>query len=968
MKKIVRTMMVLLMVMVSSSALAKEYRYEIVPGDPMKTRIYTLDNGLKVYLSVNKEKPRMQTMIAVKTGSRNDPAENTGLSHYLEHLMFKGTTHFGTVNYAEEQPILNAIEAKYETYRTLTDTLARKACYREIDSLSQVAAKYNIPNEYDKLMSSIGAQGTNAYTGEDMTVYVEDVPANAVEKWLKVEAERFKNMVIRGFHTELEAVYEEYNMYSAQDGEKFNNALMALAYPGHPYGTQTTIGRPDHLKNPSIKAIKNYFKNFYVPNNMAMIIAGDFNSDEMIALIDRYFGDMKPNHQLVRKSYPRLAEDTAVRDTVVWGQEAERLVLGWRFEAGAHPQNDTLEVISQMLTNGRAGFLELKIEQQMKAQYVSCWHPTAHDYSGLFLFSAPVENQSLETLRNLIVSEMENFKKGEFADNLLPSVISNMKLRYFNSLLSNYSRADRMLDAFLMEKNWKDEVEKIDRLSRLTKQDIINFANRHFKNNYFCVFKKQGEDKNYFKIDKPAITPIQANRDHSSEWLNNFLKEEMKPIAPRFCDFKKDLTVTTVNGLPLLYKQNTDDQLFNLAFRYEFGTEDVKGLDLVPQYLYYIGTDKKSSAQIKQEFYELACSYSLSVSDDELTIYLSGLSENMPKALSLFDDFLKNAKGDKESYQQFVALIKKSREDSKTDQGANFNAFENYAIYGAYNPQTNTWTNSELESADPQALPQMVNGLNNMQHEVLYFGPYTVKELAKLLKKTHKTPKKLAAVPEGQPYKIAATTENEVLIAPYDAKNIYMLQFHSSNRKWNPEEATLTSLFNEYYGGSMNSVAFQEMREVRALAYSASAHYSTPRKLADPEYFYTFIISQNDKMMDCINAFKEIIDSVPASQAAFDLAKEGMKKSLECARYTRSSVLYRYVYLRKLGIEDDIYKQLYEQLPKVKLKDIINFEQQQMARKPLRTIILGDEKQHDMKALEKIAPVKRLTREEIFGF
>ena len=232
------------------TAHAKDYKYQTVPGDKMNTRIYTLDNGLKVYLSVNKEKPRIQTYIAVRTGSRNDPAETTGLAHYLEHLMFKGTKSFGTSNYDAEAPLLNAIEAKYEVYRKLTDPQQRKDCYREIDSLSQLAAKYFIPNEYDKMMASIGAQGTNAYTSNDVTCYVEDIPSNEVEPWLKVEGDRFQNMVIRGFHTELEAVYEEYNMGIAQDTHKLYAALFAKLFPGHPYGTQTTIGTQEHLKNP----------------------------------------------------------------------------------------------------------------------------------------------------------------------------------------------------------------------------------------------------------------------------------------------------------------------------------------------------------------------------------------------------------------------------------------------------------------------------------------------------------------------------------------------------------------------------------------------------------------------------------------------------------------------------------------------------------------------------------------------
>ena len=274
--------------------------YETVEGDLLNARIYTLDNGLKVYLSVNEEKPRIQTYIAVRTGSRNDPAETTGLAHYLEHIMFKGTTNFGTTDYEKEKPLLDEIERRFEEYRKTIDPEQRKLMYHAIDSVSQLAAKYFIPNEYDKLMATIGAEGTNAYTGYDQTCYVEDIPSNQIENWLKIESDRFKNMVIRGFHTELEAVYEEKNMSLTQDSEKLFDSSLKLLFPTHPYGTQTILGTQEHLKNPSITNIKNYFNRYYVPNNVAICMSGDFNPDEVIELIKKYFGDWQPNSELSR--------------------------------------------------------------------------------------------------------------------------------------------------------------------------------------------------------------------------------------------------------------------------------------------------------------------------------------------------------------------------------------------------------------------------------------------------------------------------------------------------------------------------------------------------------------------------------------------------------------------------------------------------------------------------------------------
>ena len=382
---------------------AKNYSFVTVKGDAMQARIYTLDNGLKVYMSVNKERPRLQANIVVRTGSRNDPAETTGLAHYLEHLMFKGTQQFGTTDYAKEKPYLDEIERRYEQYRTLTDPVQRRTAYHQIDSVSQLAAQYNIPNEYDKLMSSIGSEGTNAYTSNDVTCYVENIPTNEIDNWARIQADRFQNMVIRGFHTELEAVYEEKNISMASDGSKEYAALWKLLTPTHPYGTQTTIGEQEHLKNPSIVNIKNYFHRYYVPNNVAIVLAGDFNPDETIAIIDKYFGQWKPSTNLTRPEFPAQSKITTQRDTTVVGQDAENLMMAWRFKGENDMQIDTLDLVRHLLYNGQAGLIDINLLQPMKVQDVGVDFDGLHDYSAFIIEASPLHGQTLQQVKKLLL-------------------------------------------------------------------------------------------------------------------------------------------------------------------------------------------------------------------------------------------------------------------------------------------------------------------------------------------------------------------------------------------------------------------------------------------------------------------------------------------------------------------------------------------------------------------------------------
>ena len=943
--------------------------YEQVAGDLTKTRIYTLDNGLKIYLSVNKEKPRIQTYIAVRTGSKNDPAETTGLAHYLEHLVFKGTKQFGTNNPTAEAPLLDEIEQRYEVYRKLTDPAARKQAYHEIDSVSQLAAKYFIPNEYDKLMAAIGAQGTNAFTSDDVTCYTEDIPSNEIENWAKIQADRFQHMVIRGFHTELEAVYEEYNLYLTDDGDKIFSALGKKLTPTHPYGTQTTIGTQDHLKNPSITNIKNYFTKWYVPNNVAICMAGDFNPDKTVAILEKYFGQWKPGADVRQPVFPVQHPLTAPTDTTVIGQQAEQVWMGWLAKKASDLQCDTLAVIEDMLSNGKAGIFDLNLNQQMKVQMAGGGVQTQQDYSRFLLIGMPKPGQTLEEVRQLMLAELDNLKKGNFSDDLLPSVINNKKLSYQKALDNNLWRVRQHMNAFINGESWQQHTAQIDRISRMTKQQIVDFANRFFTNGYATVFKRQGVDSLQKKIDKPAITPIPTNRDQVSQFVKDIQNSKVEPIEPQFVDFKRDLTVTkTKKKLPLLYKQNTDNQLFNLTFRYDFGNEADNRYATAANYLDYVGTDKLTAAEIKQQFYKLACNYSINVHADILNISLSGLDENMLPALQLLEQVLQHAKADQQSYDQFVAITLKDRNDAKSNQRSCFQYLYQYGIYGPHNQWRDEMTAEQLRSADPQQLLGLLKGLSSLQHTVLYYGPKTEKELDNCLTKNYKTAKKLGTVPEGKPYITQPTPQNEVWIAPYDAKNIYMRMYHNESRDFNPDETATVTLFNEYYGGGMNGIVFQELREARGLAYSASALYARVSKKNQKEYYYTNIITQNDKMMDCVRQFHQILDTIPQSEAAFRIAKDAVQKQLASQRTTKFGIISHYLNMQRLGLDYDINEKVYRDLQNITLQDIVRFEQQQMAHKPYRYLILGDEKELDIPALEKIAPIRRLTLEEIFGY
>lgn len=970
-KKIISLYLLLFVALLTNvmSVSAKDYSYATVPNDPLKARIYTLDNGLKVYLTVNKEQPRVQTYIAVRVGGKNDPSETTGLAHYFEHLMFKGTKQFGTMNYAKEEPLLNAIEQKFEIYRKTKDEAQRKAIYHEIDSISYAASKFAIPNEYDKLMAAIGAKGTNAYTSFDVTCFTEDIPSNEMENWAKIQSDRFQNAIIRGFHTELETVYEEKNMSLTQDNRKINEALLSALFTHHPYGTQTVLGTQENLKNPSITNIKNYYKMWYVPNNIAICMSGDLNPEKTIEMIDKYFGSMRPNSQLPTMHFDA---ETPIKTPIVkeiLGPEAERITMGWRFPGQKSKDFDYLNIISEIMSNGKAGLVDLNLNQAQKVLGAGAGAFALSDYSIFMMIGLPKQGQSLDEVKGLLLEQITKLKAGDFNENLLKGIINNIKLQKMRALESNSQRANMFVESFVNGTEWKDEVENIERLSKITKKEVVDFANRYFADNYAAVYKRQGKDPNELKMAKPEITPIETNRNSSSDFLKAIQASQVSPIEPVFLDYKKDLSqLKAKNNIPVLYKKNVSNGLFELTYVFDMGKNNDKLYDLASDYIDYLGTSKKSAEQIKNEFYQLACDYGFYVNTDRMYITLSGLSENMPKAMALMEEILADAKVDAAKYKNLVADIQKSRNNAKLNQRQSFSKLTAYGLYGAKNPSTNILSEKQLNELNPQLLVDRIHGLNSYKHQIMYYGPYDGKNFVDLINKLHKVPAKLKELPAAIKFEMLKTPTNKIIFSHYEAKQIYMQMNSNNGDKFEASSEPIRELYNEYFGGGMNSIVFQEMREARGLAYSAYADYARPSKQENPYYMYSFIASQNDKMMDAINTYKEILNNMPSSEAAFKVAKEGMLTRMRTDRTLKSDILWSYLNAKRLGLDYDIRKNIFEKVPSLTLKDIVDYQEKTIKGRTYTYCILGDEKNLDMEKLKAIGPIQMLSQEEIFGY
>ncbi|MNX26114.1 Peptidase M16 inactive domain protein [compost metagenome] len=919
-------------------------------------------------LSPNKKEPRIAVKIAVRAGSNTDPKGHTGLAHYLEHLLFKGTDKYGSLDWKKEKPLLDKIEDLYEQYNTTKDEQKRKEIYKEIDKVSGEASKYAIANEYDKLMSAVGAQGTNAHTWVEETVYEEDIPSNVMDKFLKIQAERFRNPIFRIFHTELEAVYEEKNRSLDNDDNKMNEAMHYYLFPTHNYGQQTTLGTIDHLKNPSLKAIRKYYNQYYVPNNMAIILSGDFDPDELVKKIDEQFAYMQPK---AIAEYKPNAEQPITKAIVkdIYGPSAESMRICFRTPAEGTRDALMFQLISSILSNGTAGLFDLNLNQQQKLQNAGVGTQQYKDYGMFILFGTPKEGQSLEEVRKLMIDQLDILKKGDFDEALIKAIVANAKLSEIQNLEQNGARANALMTAFIQNKGegWKKHLATLDEQAKVTKQAVVDFANKYLAEGYVVLNKRKGEDKNILKVEKPAITPVETNAGKQSDFVSMINGMSEKPLKPQWLDFNKDVQKGKVGNADLFYAQNKENESFRLFYCFDMGSWNSKSLPLSAAYLSFLGTDKYTAETISREFYKIACSFSMNTSNEQTTISISGLHENFEKAVALFEHIIANCKADEEALIALKGRVMNDRANNKLSKEMIMYGLTSYATYGAKNPFNYILSNDEVSNLKAKDLVDVLHNLMTYKHYVIYYGPKSKTEITTALSELHKMPAKFKTYDAGLKFERMKQTENRVLFADYDMVQSE-IKWERNASKYDPTIEPTVDLFNGYFGGGMGSIVFQTIRESKALAYSTYAAMATPNKKEDPFSITAYVGCQSDKMNEAVNSMNELLNVLPSSEKAFNVAKKSLLQDIETQRITQDGPISVYLAAQKKGFNYDIRKYKYETLQKLSFDDLKKLHQQELANKPYAYCVVASDKRIKAEDLDKIGKVSKLSLEDIFGY
>ena len=934
------------------------------PNDPLKASIFELDNGLKVYLTENHEEPRFYAEIAVRAGSKHDPADATGLAHYLEHLLFKGNQNLGTLDYAAEKPHLDKITELYEEHFNTQDPARRAEIYAEINATAQLAAQYAVPNEIDKLYNAMGGSGLNAHTSNEETVYKIGLPSNRLEAWAEIESDRFVNPVFRIFHTELETVYEEKNRSLDNRGFILYTALNELMFKEHPYGQQPTIGTVEHLKNPSLVYIQDYFDTYYVPNNMALFISGDIDTQQTIELIAEKFGAWQ------RKAVPEVGpwEEAPLagveRSTVQYPGE-EQVQIAFRTVPNGHEDKEALILVDMILDNATAGLINLNLNQQQLVANAGSSPQFFNDAGMQLLYGVPKDGQTLDEVEALLLDQLELIKAGEFDELIIPAIINDFKKNQKASLEFNTSRVAMMRQSFIEGAQWEDYSAEIERMEQLTKADVVAAANKYFGTDYVAVQQIDAQHT-VPPVEKPQIDPVTIDPSRQSEFASAILAMDFEPIEPVFVEADKDYRrIEFADGVELFYAPNPLNDLFTFSIGVDVGTQENDKLSLAAAMMDVAGTDTLSNEELQKEWYRLGSSFNFGAGENSSGFSLSGLDEQFETSLELMMTAIKQPSTDEQTLEQLKAILLKSRQDQKSSPPAIARALYLYNRYGEESPMLEALSSEEIRATSLDELTSLPGSLLDYQHTLAYTGSLPLEQVVETVRRHHPLASDLKQPPAYRFRTAREISSNEVYVVDQQTAQA-QVRIEFADGEYNADDRVPASVYTGYFGSGMSSVVFQELREARALAYSASARYGQGSRVNDQNLMLGAIGTQTDKTVDALNAFIDLIDNMPESEERFDETVAALLNRYRTSKLSFREVIGAVRGWEELGLAGDPRRESYAKLQSLTFDELKAFQAEHVKDRAKLISIVGDLSIIDTEELAQFGSVKEVAVDELF--
>lgn len=945
----------------------KDVSVQVFQDDPINVKQYVLKNGLTVLLSENHDVPQVFGMVVVKAGGKNDPADATGLAHYLEHMLFKGTTTMGTISYEKEKPYLDKINDLYEELGKTADPEARKKIQKQINEQSIEAGKFAIPNEIDKLLGEIGSTGTNAFTTEDYTAYHNTFPSNQMERWLELYSHRFEQPVFRLFQSELETVYEEKNRGNDNAFNKLFETFLEKFYKKHPYGQQTIIGKTEHLKNPPLKKMYEYFNTYYVANNMALVLAGDFKAEEVLPMIEKRFGDWRTGKI---PGYPEYKEDAFNgREFLPLKMTPVKMgVLGFRAPQNGHKDRAAADVCNHLLANDRqTGLIDkLVIDGKFMGAYV--FPLIYNDYgANIILFVPKIVGQKLESVEKMLLEEIKKLKEGKVDEEILNAAKLAIKNDIQRGWETNNERVMQMADCFVQNRSWGDYVKYEKEINAVSKEDITRIAREYYGDNYLCIFSKMGFPKKE-KLDKPGFEPVIPKNEVKSEFRNEFDRIPSLAAQPKYVDLTKDIHREKIaGGVDLNYVRNPFNNIFSMEIKFGAGKYTIPSLQYCPQYLNMIGTDSLSANELKEKFYKIGCTCSFSVEEESFSMNLEGTEDNLEEAVKLLNLFSQQAKPDDKKVKKLIDDLNGEKKIARREPSFIAQALQQFALYGKNSHFLRELSSKELNSLKGADLNEAFKQVQKYEITVNYVGKKSPVEVKRIFSGNFKTEKNLMARTPKVVLDRIPRNRNTVIVCEKKDALQSQIYFNIEGKPVSVDEAPVVDAFNNYFGGDMSSLVFQEIREFRSLAYSTHASFECAPVNGKNSRFWGYVGCQGDKTMDALAAMDSLILFMPRKEERMSSIKASLIEKSQSGRPSFRSLIEATEAWQEQGFSDDPNKIKNTVYPNLDFGDLCNFYDNELRGKPVTITIVGDKKRFDLKALEKYGKVEVVKEKDLFA-
>lgn len=945
------------------------YQSQAEDLNALKVKEYRLENGLTVWLNEDHSQPKVFGAVVVKAGAKDCP--DTGIAHYFEHMMFKGTDRIGTLDYEAEKVLLDSIAMKYDELAMTEDTAARARLQKEINELSIRSSEYVIPNEFNRLINRFGGSGLNAATSYDATIYFNTFSPQYMVQWAEINSERLINPVFRLFQSELETVYEEKNMYGDFIGGQVMDTLMARYFGPHPYA-YPIIGSTKNLKNPRLTEMHKFFEDYYVASNMALILSGDFDAQQVMPILEKAFSRIRsgnaPKQEKVMLPPFNGRETMKVKFPIPF---IKAMGLGFRGVSANHEDQVALNIAVNLLNNSNGtGYLD-KLMVEHKLMGALAINESMNEAGILAVAIMPkLLIQSYSSAEKMVWDEINRVKNGDFSDEMFNSLKLEQKRQYASSLENIDSRATIMMNLFSQGKSWNDYLNEVARIESITKEDVVRVAQKYFSNNYLCVTKSTGK---YPKdnLPKPAFSPVvPRNADASSSYAKQLEKIPEQQVAPRIIDFEKDVKTSKLTPLVTLYTTpNPLNDIFTLNISYGIGALEQPELMQLTNYLQLLGTESLSFEQFRSRLQSIGSTLAFDVTPDAFVMKVTGFDNHIDETMELVGDFIRHAKADDKKLRQIV-------DDAKVSEKAFFKSGDNVASalleqvkYGDQSRYLRKLSLSQIKKLKGKDMLAIYDKVRSVQCDLHYCGTLPVEKVIGTIRQH--LPLERTTVASNSPYYRE--------LKQYDRPTVFFIDMPDMAQsivygyvKGDPVDDKASRhasrLFSVYFGGDMSSLMFQEIREFRSFAYRTSGRYQLPNHAhkGTAGSFTAMLSTQSDKTLDALGVLDSLIREMPLKPERVEAVKQMLVNRINNDYPPFRNLSEKVASARMEGFDRDPAEEFLRDIATMDMQDISRFYREQISGRPVVYVIAGNRKHIDMKKLAKYGTIIKVKKKDIY--